>query len=722
MSLKQIAASRTSSLRLWAIVLISVWTAGIIASLTWGIQSRQEVTIEEAQREVRAYLNKDILFRNWVADHGGIYIPSNGESEVDPILSETPDGTVTTPGGKKLTWASHAFVTSTLHKRSEEKLKVYGRIVSLDPILPENTPDEWEKHALDHFAEGAKEETELTTIDGEPYMRVMQPAVTEQACLQCHGNYEVGSIRGGLSASIPMTPYYTHESKEIKAYLYAHAAIWFIGLLGFGIATTRLSKRAQERDAAENSLRESEEKFHKFSAAAQDAVLFMDSSGNIAYWNQAAESTFGYTADEALGKNLHELLAPEQYHEAFNKAFPEFQKTGEGAVVGQTVEFVALRKDGSEFPIEVSLSSTRIGGEWHGLGILRDITERKQAEKAIELSLNIQRVLDTILNLSLPPLSLKEILAKALDALLAIPAFALLNKGAIFLVAEDGKNLELVVHRNLPEALQQSCALLPFGKCLCGRAAATRETVFADGVDERHEIRYDGIQPHGHYCIPVMVEGELLGVLNAYVSAGHIASEEERKQLKTVADTMGVVIERKRDEETLKQMAHHDNLTGLPNRNVLYDRMNQSLAISRRHQQSFAVLFLDLDHFKEVNDTLGHDAGDELLKEAATRILSCVRREMDTVARVGGDEFTIILMETQEVAGAELVAKKILETLTQPFTISGKECRIGTSIGIAIYPQDGEDSETLVKNADSAMYHAKRERNTFCFFNKIAPS
>ena len=719
MTVQHIIASRTKSLRLGVFILALLWTGGIAASLTWSVQSRQEVTVDEALREVRAYLNKDVLFRNWVADHGGIYIPSNETTEVDPILSETPDGTITTPGGKKLTWASHAFVTRSLHKRSEDQLKVYGRIVSLDPLLPENTPDLWEQHALKHFAEGAREETELTDIDGEPYMRVMQPAVTEQACLQCHGNYEVGSIRGGISASIPMAPYYAHESKEIRAYVYAHGGIWFIGLLGFGIAATRLSKRAQERDAAENGLRESEEKFHKFSAAAQDAVLFMNSSGNITYWNHAAESIFGYPADEAIGKNLHDLIVPQRFHKAFNKAFPEFKKTGQGAAIGQTLELAAFRKDGEEFPVELSLSATQIGGEWHGLGILRDITERKQAQAAMELSLNIQRVMDTILNLSLPPLTLKEILAKALDAMLSIPAFALLNKGTIFLVAEDGKNLELAVHQNLPEALQQSCALLPFGKCLCGRAAATREIVFADGLDERHEIRYDGIEPHGHYCIPIMVEGNLLGVLNAYVAAGHVAIERERNQLQTVADTMGVVIERKRAEETLKQMAHHDNLTGLPNRNVLYDRMNQTLAISRRHQQSFAVLFLDLDHFKEVNDTLGHDAGDELLKEASTRILSCVRRETDTVARVGGDEFTIILMETLEPAGAELVSKKILKSLTQPFNISGKECHIGTSIGIAIYPEDGEDSETLVKNADSAMYHAKRERNTFCFFSKI---
>lgn len=711
-------ASRTNSLRLGAVVLILLWSIGVVTSLMWGIHSRKEVTIEEAQREVRAYLNKDVLFRDWVADHGGIYIPSDGKTEVDPILSETPDGTITTPGGKKLTWASHAFVTSRLHKRSEDQLKVYGHIVSLNPILPENTPDQWERHALEHFAKGDREATDLTMIDGEAYMRVMQPAVTEEACLQCHSDYKVGTIRGGLSASIPMAPYYVHESKEIRAYAFAHGAIWLIGVLGLGIATNRLSRQTRARDKAENALRESEEKFHKFSAAAQDAILFMDNSGRVTYWNHAAESIFGYTEKEALGENLHDLIVPKRFHDDFNKAFPEFKETGQGAIIGETLELSALRKGGEEFPVELSLSATRIGGEWHGLGILRDITERKRTQEAIELSLNVQRVLDSILNLSLPPLSLKEILSKSLDALLSVPVFALQDKGAIFLVGGDGKSLELMVHRNLPETLQQSCAMLPFGKCLCGRAAATRGIVFSNELDEQHEISYDGIEPHGHYCIPIMSEGSLLGVLNVYVDAGHVASEDERKQMKTVADTLGVVVERKRDEEALKQLAHHDSLTGLPNRNVFYDRMNQSLAITRRHESRLAVLFLDLDHFKEVNDTLGHDAGDELLKEAATRILACVRRDMDTIARVGGDEFTIILMDIGEPAGAKLVAQKILEVLTQPFTVSGKECHVGASIGIAHYPEDGEDSETLVKNADTAMYHAKRERNTFRFFNE----
>lgn len=466
----------------------------------------------------------------------------------------------------------------------------------------------------------------------------------------------------------------------------------------------------------QEKLRESEGRLEKISASAQDAIICMDNEGNISFWNEAAETVFGYAQEEALGKNLHEFIAPERFREAHLKAFPVFRETGQGAAIGKTLELAAIRKGGAEFPVEISFSATLIAGKWHGIGVLRDITERKKAQLEIELALNIQRVLDSILNLSLPTLTLKEVLFKSLDAFLSIPAFSLLNKGAVFLVIKDEQTLEMVAQRNLPDALLRSCAMLPFGKCLCGKAAATREIVFFNHLNDQHEIRYEGIQPHGHYCIPIMSEGRLLGVLNAYVAAGHVSDESEKRFIKTVADTLAVVIERKHAEERLQLLAHNDPLTGLPNRALFRDRLEQGLALAKRNQLGMAVLFLDLDRFKEINDTLGHDMGDALLGETANRLLACVRKT-DTVARMGGDEFTVIVTETKTPESSELVAKKILQVLLEPFELSGTRCNVGCSIGIARYPEHGMDSETLLKNADAAMYHAKRKRNTFSSFS-----
>ncbi|TAN72420.1 MAG: diguanylate cyclase [Gallionella sp.] len=464
----------------------------------------------------------------------------------------------------------------------------------------------------------------------------------------------------------------------------------------------------------QSKLRESEERFEKISASAQDAIISIDSEGNISFWNKAAETIFGYTQEEVLGKNFHPLIVPERFREAYLKPFPAFLEMGQGAALGKTLELAAIRKDGTEFPIEIALSATLLAGKWNGIAVLRDITERKKAQLEIERALNIQRVLDSILNISLPPLMLKEVLLKSLDAVLSIPVFSLQNKGAIFLVVKE--TLKMVAQRNLPDALLRSCAILPFGKCLCGKAAATREIIFLNHLNEQHEIRYDGIQPHGHYCIPIMLEGRLLGVLNAYVDAGHVSDENEKKYLKTVSDALAVVIERKQGEEELQRLAHNDPLTGLPNRSLFHDRLEQGLALAQRHQQNFAVLFLDLDHFKEINDTFGHDVGDVLLRETAGRLLSCVRKT-DTVARMGGDEFTVIITEIKTPESAEHVARNILKALLEPFELNGTLCNVGCSIGIARYPEHGMDSETLLKNADAAMYHAKRKRNTFCSFS-----
>jgi diguanylate cyclase (GGDEF)-like protein/PAS domain S-box-containing protein len=462
-------------------------------------------------------------------------------------------------------------------------------------------------------------------------------------------------------------------------------------------------------------LEESQDKLEKISASAQDAILCMDNDGNISFWNKAAEKIFGYSQEEALGVNLHTLIVPVRFHEAHRKIFPKFQKTGDGSAIGKTIELTAIRRDGSEIPVELSLAATRIGGKWNGIGVLRDISERKKAQQEIEHALNIQRVLDTILNISQPRLKLREVLLKSLDAVLSIPVYSLQNKGAIFVADEDDNTLRMVAERNLPEAVQLSCHQLPFGQCLCGKAALTHGIVFSSVPMEQHEVKYGDMQPHGHYCVPIVLEGRTLGVLNTYVSAGHVCDESEKRFLQTVADTLAVVIERKQNEERLQHMAHHDKLTGLPNRVLLYDRMEQALALARRNQQQFAVLFLDLDHFKEINDSLGHDMGDVLLKETAKRLLACVRA-MDTVARMGGDEFTVIVTETKTPETAAHVAGNILKVLQEPFELNGTCYHISCSIGIALFPTHGLDRETLLKAADIAMYSAKEHRNGFSVF------
>jgi diguanylate cyclase (GGDEF)-like protein len=170
--------------------------------------------------------------------------------------------------------------------------------------------------------------------------------------------------------------------------------------------------------------------------------------------------------------------------------------------------------------------------------------------------------------------------------------------------------------------------------------------------------------------------------------------------------------------QRVEYLAYHDGLTGLPNRSMFSKLLSQRISEARRYDRELAVAFLDLDRFKQINDTLGHEAGDQLLQEVATRLQGCVR-DSDTVARLGGDEFVVLLPELEDGKLAATVAHKILGVLAKPFTLIGHEFRITASIGISVYPRDGQDEQTLTKNADIAMYQAKAEgKNNFQFYSE----
>jgi diguanylate cyclase (GGDEF)-like protein/PAS domain S-box-containing protein len=178
------------------------------------------------------------------------------------------------------------------------------------------------------------------------------------------------------------------------------------------------------------------------------------------------------------------------------------------------------------------------------------------------------------------------------------------------------------------------------------------------------------------------------------------------------------ITEIKRLQNDLEHMARHDQLTGLPNRFLFNDRIQMALLQAKRRGTQCAVMYMDLDEFKTVNDTLGHDAGDAVLVAAGQRIQSCIR-ESDTLARMGGDEFTALLNDVKQRGNVERVASNIIEALTQPIRIGEAECTIGVSIGIAIYPRDGETTDNLLSKADNALYEVKREgRNSYKFASK----
>ncbi len=219
------------------------------------------------------------------------------------------------------------------------------------------------------------------------------------------------------------------------------------------------------------------------------------------------------------------------------------------------------------------------------------------------------------------------------------------------------------------------------------------------------------------FAVPVRTGAEIVAVIEFFTTETLPPDPALLEIMGHVGTQLGRVVERARAELRLQRLAHYDPLTGLPNRLLFTDRLEQSLARARRHQRPLAVLYLDLDRFKIVNDTLGHDTGDQLLAAAAQRLLGAVRVG-DTIARLGGDEFGVLLVDLAGERDALRMAEALLETLRRPFLLRGREFFIAASIGVSVFPRDGEDAHTLMKRADIAMYRAKeRGRNGFEFYS-----
>lgn len=589
-------------------------------------------------------------------------------------------------------------------------------------------------------------------------------------------------------------------------------------------------------------------------------------------------------------------------------------------------------------------------------------------KKQLEYNYYSQNALNTILELSLKPEPLYDLLYKILDEIISLPWLKLMSKGAIFLVEKEPGVLTLCAQKGFSERQAEICQNVPFGKCICGMSAKKGELLFVGDSASGHEMEIDKHFPHGHYCIPIILDFKVIGVINLYVKEGQRQDARDEEFLISVSNTLAGIIQRKRAKEHLEMfkmmieaandvvffkdlesryvtansrtlsffglthdevigkddveimmdkeeakrnllddqsvfntgrakeivkvmtapdgqrywfqavkvpyfengteikglvgiarditklkrveealreneqrfrkifeegplgmcltdgnyrfitvnemlcqitgysekellnltfldithpddlkaemekageldnnkiskikmekryirkdetiiwvnltatiifdengafmyylammedvteqkklhkkletLAHYDSLSGLPNRILFFERLNQAYLISKRNSLKFALMFLDLDRFKYVNDTYGHDVGDMLIQEVSKR-LEGLLRQSDTVARMGGDEFVVILNDVEENVDAAIVAQKIVEQIVEPFNLKDNECFIGVSIGISLYPDNGENVDMLLKNADTAMYHAKQiNGSNYKFYSK----
>jgi diguanylate cyclase (GGDEF)-like protein/PAS domain S-box-containing protein len=428
-----------------------------------------------------------------------------------------------------------------------------------------------------------------------------------------------------------------------------------IGFLG-------ITRDVTERKQTEELLRQSEKKYRTILERIQDGYCEVDLAGNFTFFNDSMSRIWGYPNDELIGMNYRQYSDKESAKKLF-EMFNEVYRTGKPL---QEFAFQILRKDGTRRYIEasVSLQKDSSGKPIGFLGITRDVTERRQMEETIRQSEERYRTIIEEMEEWYFETDLTGRLLYFNDALVRVLGYS-------------PKELALLDFRT-------------FIKQEEGRIFKIFQQVYETGKSIRN-------QPHE----VVRLDGK--------ISIAEFSIFPKHDQDDKIIGFRGVghdITERKRAEQELSHIATHDPLTGLPNRMLFIDRLKMGLAQAKRNRKKLAVLMLDLDRFKNVNDTLGHMVGDKLLIEIGHR-LTRILRNSDTVARLGGDEFIILLPDTGEIKGAAEVAEKILNIFKEPFVCDGHKIISGTSIGIVIYPDDGEDADSLLKNSDTAMYIVK---------------
>ncbi len=430
-----------------------------------------------------------------------------------------------------------------------------------------------------------------------------------------------------------------------------------------------------QRKQLEANTRDSNERLRAVIVAAPVAIIARDFKGIISMWNPAAERIFGWKEAEVL--NTDTSIVPDHLREETTRLRLRAE-AGETLVIEET-----QRQHRDRRLIDVSMTIAPLYGGADGkvsgtMVTITDISRRKQAEQALRESEEHLLLAMSAAQMGMWYWEAQTDRFTYSDGLLAL-----------FGVPADSPPAD---YRVLQERLH------PEDRDLFN---ATLRHSIKHGTDFQVDYRVRWPDGSEHWI----------------ANRANVHRGEDGRARRVIGVAMNIT-ERKNAEQRVTHMAHHDTLTGLPNRALLRDRIQQAIAQAHRNSTQMAVLFLDLDRFKTINDSLGHQLGDRLLQSVASRILVCVR-EGDTVSRVGGDEFVIVIPAIESSSDASTVASKILEVLASSFHLHGHDLHVGTSIGISLYPSDGSDAETLMRNADTAMYHAKDSgRGNFQFFTE----
>ena len=674
-----------------AYLLVGLLTGFLLSSEFKDIDERM-ATLARERGSVLFHLVE--LTRDWNALHGGVYVPVTETTQPNPYLKH-PRRDLQTVDGVRLTMINPAYMTRQIAELAEQSDGVRYHITSLRPIRPANAPDPWESRALKSFEEGRSEVLELVTDAHGARHRYMAPLIVKHQCLKCHadGGYKLGEIRGGISVSMPAEKMLAIRESERgrTTWVFGGGALCLVLLIHIVIARSRrhflhlqeisagqerliaertadlsrvndqLLAEIGERKRSEALITESEARYRSVLETSQDAILIIQAPDfRITYANEQAAVLSGVDVEEINGRPLLDFVADSDKQAVEGR----LQRRLHGEQVSPTSRVRFARPDGSNLRVGdvhvARIEDTTHAPQW--VINIKDVTDRLADERELQIAAAV-----------IENASEGIVVTNSDNAIIQVnPAFTTIT----------GYRPDAVLGKD--------------PRCLgSGRHDA-----------EFFRVMWHELDSNGRW------EGEVWnrradGTLYlVWLSISAIQGEGAESGGRHVATFIDIT-QRKEVEELLRHRAQSDPLTDLPNRTLFYDRLQVALVLARRYNHQFALFYLDLDHFKEVNDTMGHAAGDQLLVETGERLTLSVR-DSDTVARLGGDEFAVILPNIGGRQEAEEVARRIVASLAQPFHLSCGTAQVSVSVGIAIYPEHGSELEPLRASADAALYAVKQ--------------
>ncbi len=446
------------------------------------------------------------------------------------------------------------------------------------------------------------------------------------------------------------------------------------------------------------ALQRSRQEFIGLFKNSPEALAYTDMDGIVLEVNKRFEELFGYKIEEMRGKHIEKILTNWRT-----------RILGSDRVL-TNLELIAKKKNNKLIHVSVSVTLNQVNEQTIGkIFLLSDITNRKANEAVNNVLYNISQAANSDISLKQLYSTIRAELSIIIDTTNFYIALFDEEKNKLYFsyyadeIGERDKDFLISKYSDSNNIFHYIFKT--------GESLLLNYNKYKRMIDRGDFNSYDVITNKQVWLgVPLKVENKIIGsmVLQSYTDP-NLYSKKDIKLMEFVSQQIATAIERKQAEEKLKFLSLYDYLTKLPNRVLFYDRMKQEIAYARRERKKFSLMFLDLDNFKEVNDKFGHDIGDQVLQGVAKRFRKLLRKT-DTICRLGGDEFIILLPRlAQARVNTVDVARKIFSSLSEPFLIKGNQINITTSIGIALYPDDGEKGEILIKSADKAMYLAKKE-------------